>query len=363
LGSQSSRDPAGEGSLVGYKVGEIVEEIKTESDSKLSNQAPSNGASSGNVADTRQTPDQQAVTNGATTNGATTNAAPNQQVPDRRVPDQQEPTKQTPHWAAFKGYRLHWWVEVLLIAAFYFAYSMIRDIRGEKPVSAQQAFHNALRVVRVERWLHIFGEQSVQQFFLTWHWLAQALDLYYGSLHFVVTAGVLVYLFFKTPNQYRLWRNTLAVTTALALVGFTFFPLMPPRLLPAGQFHFVDTLSVIGGLWSFNSGPMTHLSDQFAAMPSLHTAWSAWSAMALASTFKRRWTKALLVLYPVMTVFCIVVTGNHYFLDAFGGVVILFVGIRVARLLDILRGQRSCVGEAERALAGNRRHTMVSREA
>jgi hypothetical protein len=276
-------------------------------------------------------------------------------------PNEQTPSNSPPRWAAFKDYRLHWWVEVLFIAAFYTAYSLIRDIRGESPVSAVQAYHNARRVIRVERFLHIFCEQSIQHFFLAWRWLVSAFDLYYGSLHFVVTAGVLIYLFFRAPNQYRLWRNTLAVTTGAALVGFTFFPLMPPRLLPV-QFHFVDTLSTVGGLWSFNSGPMSHLSDQFAAMPSLHTAWAAWSALAVASTLRPHWTRFLLVLYPAMTVLCVVVTGNHYFLDAAGGLVILFIGIWVARLLDVL-SKHNRVGEPSRSSARTALATMVCIEA
>ena len=59
-----------------------------------------------------------------------------------------------------------------------------------------------------------------------------ACNYFYGSLHFVVTAGVMTFLYRKFPDEYPLWRNTLAVSTAIALIGFTFWPLMPPRLMP-----------------------------------------------------------------------------------------------------------------------------------
>ena len=43
----------------------------------------------------------------------------------------------------------------------------------------------------------------------------------------------MIYLYRKWSDDYPLWRNTLAVATGLALIGFALFPLMPPRLLPA----------------------------------------------------------------------------------------------------------------------------------
>jgi hypothetical protein len=100
---------------------------------------------------------------------------------------------------------------------------------------------------------------------------------------------------------------------------------MPPRLLPA-SYGFVDTLRVFGGLWDFDSGPVAQVSNQYAAMPSLHFAWSTWSALVLFPMLRRRWSRALIVLYPVATTFAIVVTANHYWLDAAGGALVLGVG-------------------------------------
>ena len=128
----------------------------------------------------------------------------------------------------------------------------------------------------------------------------------------------------------------LGATTALAIVGFSLFPLMPPRLLDAGglyggarleaeqgiePFGFVDTLEANGGPWSFDSGAMQKVSNQYAAMPSLHIAWSTWCALVMWQLTRRRWARALIVAYPLMTLFGIVVTANHFFLDAVGGLV------------------------------------------
>jgi PAP2 superfamily len=225
-----------------------------------------------------------------------------------------------------------WWKEALFVLVFYAGYTAIRDIRGSRPVSKLQAFTNADRLIDIERFFGIFQEQRIQHPFLSYRLFVSFWDVFYGTAHFAVTAMALVWLFHRQQERYPLWRNTLAITTALALIGFAFFPLMPPRLLPA-HYHFVDTLKTIGGLWSFDSGEMVRVSNQYAAMPSLHFAWSSWSALVLGPAIKPRWGKALIYGYPLATLFCIVVTGNHYILDAAGGALVLGAGYLIARAL------------------------------
>jgi len=241
--------------------------------------------------------------------------------------------------------RSHWWREVLVVAAFYGLYTLVRDLRGEKPVSRFQALTNAHRIIRLERFVGIFHESTVQHWFLSDTELIKICDDFYGSAHFIAAAGILILLFFRFPAQYRLWRNTLAFTTGLALIGFYFFPLLPPRLLPA-QYHFVDTLRTIGGLWSFSSGAVNDVSNQYAAMPSLHTAWSAWCALVVINMVRPWWGK-LALLYPAATIFCIVVTANHYFADAIAGLALLGVSYFLGRLVTQVLDDRS----ARRGLA------------
>jgi PAP2 superfamily len=228
---------------------------------------------------------------------------------------------------------LRWWREIALIVVFYGVYTAIRDLRGTRPVSVGQAFHNARRVVGFERRLGLFHEAQIQRLALHDHFVVRLLDDWYGSTHFVVTAAVLAVLFFAHPSRYRHWRNALALATGLALIGFAFFPLMPPRLLPPG-YGFTDTLQVVGGLWSFDSGPMTHLSNQYAAMPSLHFAWALWSGAALFSVARRLYVRLLAVLYPAVTLVCVIVTANHYFTDTAAGAAIVGVGYLGAKLLE-----------------------------
>jgi hypothetical protein len=255
--------------------------------------------------------------------------------------------------------KLRWWREIIYILAFYGMYTVIRDTQGSAGGgtggrSAVIAYHHARAVIHLERDLWLYHEQQIQRFFL--HHLGGMTDpfvdfwnVWYGSAHFVVTAAVGIWLFRRDPGRYTLWRNTLAAMTALALIGFATYPLMPPRLLDfpfpnvAGHtpFGFVDTLAKYGGSWSFGSGAMEKVSNQFAAMPSLHIGWSVWCALVVFPRCRRWWTRTLAVAYPVLTLLCIVVTANHFLIDAVGGLVILAGGIILARpLTRLVHGRR-----------------------
>ena len=231
--------------------------------------------------------------------------------------------------AAARG-RLRWWKEVLYIAAFYAVYSFIRNT-GTGQDNVAQAFDHARDIIRIERFVGLYHEETIQDWFLGARWFIQAWNIFYGSFHFVVTAAALVWCFRKRPDRYPLWRNTLALTTGLALIGFAFYPLMPPRLLPS-SYGYIDTLAEVGGLWSFDSGTMKAVSNQYAAMPSLHFGWSSWCAFVLwPATEGRLWARVLLAAYPLATLFAIVVTANHFWLDAVGGAAVLAAGYGVAR--------------------------------
>ena len=82
---------------------------------------------------------------------------------------------------------------------------------------------------------------------------------------------------------------------------------------------------------------MQEISNQYAAMPSLHIAWAVWCAVAAAFVVSSRGARVALIAYPCLTVFAIIVTGNHYWIDAVGGVIVLgagyAVGSRLARYL------------------------------
>ena len=146
-----------------------------------------------------------------------------------------------------------------------------------------------------------------------------------------------MFLYLRFPDDYPLWRNTLLVGTLLGLIGFATFPLMPPRLLDtvAGHppFGYVDTLVRYPTFWSFDTSAMKAISNQYAAMPSLHCGWALWACAVFLPRVRSWWAKALAVANPVVTILVVVITANHYLLDAVGGAVIFSIGYGVARLV------------------------------
>jgi hypothetical protein len=253
-----------------------------------------------------------------------------------------------------RQHRVYWWKEAALVAAFYAVYSWTRNQFGSNIIAAdgipENAFHNAEKVIRFERMIGLYHEESIQEYFLSARWFIKLMNMYYGSAHFVVTIVVFALLFWKRPGVFPQWRNTLAIMTALAIAGFALFPLMPPRLLDepcpvqqegayggaciesryreeGGGFGFVDTLADYGGgPWSFNSEGMASISNQYAAMPSLHIGWSTWCAVGVWPLLRRRWQRAAVLLYPLLTLFCIIVTANHYWIDGAGGLLAFGIG-------------------------------------
>jgi hypothetical protein len=232
-------------------------------------------------------------------------------------------------------------VELAIIGAFYLVYSLVRNRFGSASVAPAVAFENARGIIRLERSVGLFFEHELQALALNWRPVVWLSNVFYATLHFVVTAGVLAWLFIRFPASYRLWRNTLAITTASAIVGFSVFPVMPPRLLadcgPYGACAgpaLVDTIAEIGGLWTFDSAAIESTSNQYAAVPSLHFAWSLWCAVVVVSRYRHHLGRAIAASYPVVTLFVVLVTANHYWLDAVFGALTLVVGAAVAGLIE-----------------------------
>ena len=136
---------------------------------------------------------------------------------------------------AVPRHRLRWWVEVAFVLTFYGVYSFIRNQLGSHTISAPpaHALDHAKSLIELERDLGMYHEETVQQWFLGWRSFIQFWNLFYGTFHFVVTAFCIVWLFRRFPERYVRWRTTLAITTALALIGFAYYPLVPPTM-PGG---------------------------------------------------------------------------------------------------------------------------------
>jgi membrane-associated phospholipid phosphatase len=229
-----------------------------------------------------------------------------------------------------KRIRRGWALEAAgMVLALYPVYGWVRGLVG---VSRDDAFRNAKQIIDWQERLGIYHERTIQEWFLSSRWFIGFWNVFYGSIHFAAPVVTLVALYHFDPGRYLRWRNTFLLMLVVALVGFWFYPLMPPRWLPA-SFGFVDTR-----LTYFTIGkPVPHSQETghiFAAMPSLHIAWATWAVFALWPLVRRYWARALLVSYPVLMLFATVVTANHFFLDAVGGWVVLAVAYALARWRD-----------------------------
>jgi hypothetical protein len=215
------------------------------------------------------------------------------------------------------------WREILLIGVCYGAYSFVRNLVPTRHIAA---LHRAGDLLSLERALHIDVELPLNHLFARVGWLGVGANYYYATLHFAVTIGVLGWLFARHPGRYRPYRWWMFGTTVSALIGFWFYPLAPPRMM----FGYVDTVLAFHTWGLYDSSPLATVSNQYAAMPSLHTAWSLWCAVAIVQVARQTWVKVLAVCYPVCTVIVIMGTANHFILDAVGGVVSLAFGLLVA---------------------------------
>ncbi|MFI8517179.1 phosphatase PAP2 family protein [Streptomyces sp. NPDC085481] len=249
--------------------------------------------------------------------------------------------------------RPRWWAELILIAVVYAAYSCGRLLaRGD--VSA--AVDHGLAILRIEQALAIDAEHPLNRLFTSTPALGVPADFAYASLHYLVTPAVLVWLFRRRPAHYRAARTWLMVSTLLGLVGFTLLPTCPPRLLDASH-GFVDTMARFSayGWWGGEaSAPrgMGGLTNQYAAMPSLHVGWALWCGVMLWRYGRTPLFKALGVAYPLLTVLVVMGTANHYFLDAVAGAAVMGAGLLLApyalRLADRVTG-RTIGGESPRS--------------
>ncbi|WP_369175427.1 phosphatase PAP2 family protein [Streptomyces sp. R28] len=212
--------------------------------------------------------------------------------------------------------------ELLLVAGLFLVYKFGRQLATGHTA---EAFRNADRVWDLERAVHLPGEGSVQNLLLHGDTLIRLANTYYATVHFPATAAFLIWLYLRRPAHYVWARRVLAAVTAAALVGHLTFPLAPPRM-PAAT-GLIDTGQVYGP--SVYGSPETdHLSNQFAAMPSLHFGWALMVAIGLIVATRSRW-RWLWLLHPLLTLLVIVGTANHYWLDAIVATAMLGIALAV----------------------------------
>jgi hypothetical protein len=233
-------------------------------------------------------------------------------------------------------------LELLLIRVTYAAYSQVRlaATGGSNSAGRAEAEEHGAQIHALERALRIDIERWANHTVAGIDWLREFFDYYYTSFHFAVPLTVLAVLYWRRPADYRWARSALGITTLLALAGFWLYPLAPPRLMPA--LGFIDTVHGVQDFSQPDYGTLTALTNQYAAMPSLHFGWSLWCGVVIAVLARGRWVMALGAVHPLLTAVAIVVTGNHWVLDAVGGAVVVGAGFGLGYLLT---GPRPAVAD------------------
>ncbi|MGK5732724.1 bifunctional glycosyltransferase 87/phosphatase PAP2 family protein [Streptomyces sp. URMC 124] len=220
-------------------------------------------------------------------------------------------------------------LELMLIRVGYWVYQYVR---GQAPDGRALAEAHGRQILGAEEFLHMDVEHGFNHFVAASGWLTRGMNYYYGTFHFLVPVSLLVYLYVRRPGTYRWARTALSLATLLALAGFWAYPLAPPRLMPG--LGFVDTANGPQDLDHPDFGALTELSNQYAAMPSLHIGWSLWCGVVIAVVARKPWVKCLGMLYPSLTLVVIVGTANHYVLDAVGGALVVLFGFAVQYALS-----------------------------
>lgn len=192
-----------------------------------------------------------------------------------------------------------------------------------------RAFENANRIEAVEDALGFAWEQSLQRAFLAVPDLVSALNLFYFVGHFLLTGIFFFWLYHRSREGFRSFRDGFLAATALALVIHWLYPTAPPRLAGVGL---EDTLLMFSGI-DIGSPTSSALSNPVAAVPSLHAAYALGVGIGVIRYARSHLARLAGALYPPLVVLTIVVTGNHFLLDALAGMLVLGVGFMVVRSL------------------------------
>jgi len=229
--------------------------------------------------------------------------------------------------------------EFALIAGLYTVWRVARKLPLAQPDGAIERAH---QIERLEHRMHLPSELRLQRWFLRHDAVAHATNVYYATLHVPVLIGFLVWLYIRHRDQFPRWRNALAILTGFCLV-IRFIRVAPPRFLPG----YVD-LATRYGMSLY--GPVNKgISDQFAAMPSIHVGWAAVVSFGIVSCSTSKW-RWLALGYVTLTFIAVSATGNHWWLD--GIVACILLG--VALVLDDLgrkyfRARRASQSEEARS--------------
>ncbi|MFV0259270.1 MAG: phosphatase PAP2 family protein [Acidimicrobiales bacterium] len=227
--------------------------------------------------------------------------------------------------------------ELTIVATLYAVWRLARQLPFTR---VDGALERGLDIHRFEAWLGLPSELALQHFVERHDWLGPPIADYYAYVHIPATVAGMVWLFARHRDHYPHWRNGLALVTLGCLI-IRFVRVAPPRFFP--ELGFVDLADRYG---TSVYGPVgTGVSDQFAAMPSIHVAWAAVVSFGLfaVSTGRRRW---LALGHVAITAAIVSATAHHWWLDSVVALVLLAVALAAD---TTVRRRIATTGRADKA--------------
>ncbi len=216
---------------------------------------------------------------------------------------------------------IHEIVVVVVSFLIYFA------IRGAVVDRAGEAMVRGFNLIELEQRLGIYRELELQSWILGHYWLIKTMNWIYFWGHMPLVILVAVWLYAWHRKAYFITRNAFLASGAIGVVIYWLFPVAPPRLIPFAGF--IDTMAAFDRV-GYNAQEAKAFVNPFAAVPSLHFGWSLLLGVVVAWVSRKWWAYTFAVAWPVAMFFAVVMTGNHFILDAVAGAVVSFAGLGIA---------------------------------
>ena len=214
--------------------------------------------------------------------------------------------------------------EIGLVSLAFLLYFVVRGLVVDR---AGEAMGNANDIIELERSLGIFWEPRLQELIIDKRALVQLMNAVYFWLDFPLIVGVGLLLYFTRRHEYTVARDAMLLSGAISLVIYNLYPVMPPRLLPGGEF--IGTIEEYSDL-SYQAASTAAFVNPYAAVPSLHFGWAMILGGTIFLTFRHPLVRLLALLLPWAQLAAIVFTANHYIFDAFVGLVVCLAGTALA---------------------------------
>lgn len=220
--------------------------------------------------------------------------------------------------------------QLALFGAAYYAYRFLRGFVDDGQ-GAAVAFENARNLISVEQAFGVFSERNIQDWTGGWKVTTDLASLIYINAQTTVVLGAIFYLYLFHNQRYYFVRNMMIVAMLIALIGYIIYPTAPPRFF-FPEYGFRDTVSEFTGV-AHSDVKVNALFNPYAAVPSMHACFAIIIGGSLASLAKRRITRIAWLAYPVLMSWVVVVTGNHWILDAVLGFFTAAISFGVAKWL------------------------------